>query len=920
MIQGITTGAGGGGLGYHLADRARLNEQTRPGESRGLLAEGIKNQIDELTKLAAASRAKAPVAHFHADPPPGARWTETQWARHWERVEAEFGLQRQPFAEAIHEKGGREHRHRAYSLYDPQTGHTIPLDHYKRRNEKLSRIAEFENGEAFTKGKHNRAVAYALEAEGRADVAAAIRHAGLTEGPPGIARTTPQERAQNERTHIDKKDVAAATSAAWKSADSPTAFLAAMRDQGMRIAQGDRTLLVVDQSGNSHSLTRMLSMAARADGEPSSSAAEINSRMAGAEIPTLADARTEIRTAAPAPATQAAPTVPEPTAPVPPQGPPSGITAPAAGSEDSAGAKAPAPPQQGGGGGGAATASDGAAAAILEDVGAGPGEPPGHGAGPEEIARFRAKVAAYEERKGEAILRYAKAQAAASEQRNKGSGGGHGNHGHTDGGLTPEQIKGISEAINRFDAAGRGANRAQARDGFARALAGFTRDDPDAGRRDQRGEQTSPSERAGGSPGGEPRSGHAAPDDAAGGPGRAGQDAGVDRRDDEDGRGDPQDRTEDRREAFRDRCAAARVERSLSVAHLSRLRAAVAALDPDPLDGMDRQQRHNALREWKTDLLRLYSQDREASRDEGREAWARRIADEKLRAAPVAEALRRGWRHLSPRERADGWQRIKEARQTLAESLREEARARPRFGFNEWLEGIAACDPKAAAVHAAAVASEARKDARAAALEGERVRIDRIRATAPTGERDPTRAVAAIKDGIKSDHAARERAAQDAAAAAAAARSAVWPWHNLPGMRGPLRAARAAEHRARDLELSAEIKAPTRETWRAAQQDGTALAERNQRALSAWERRHPDLPGDEKRFAEVCAAVAERDPKILKALDGGGYEAAAEIIRRREEAEERQRQRERNAHALPGARRDQELEPTGPAPAGPRMR
>ncbi len=72
----------------------------------------------------------------------------------------------------------------------------------------------------------------------------------------------------------------------------------------------------------------------------------------------------------------------------------------------------------------AAAAAPPAPAASLDDASDGPGEPPGPGASPEEQARYRARLAAHEERKGRAWHAWVRAQAAATTK-----GAGHGHHG-----------------------------------------------------------------------------------------------------------------------------------------------------------------------------------------------------------------------------------------------------------------------------------------------------------------------------------------------------------------------------------------------------------------------------------------------------------------------------------------------------------
>lgn len=178
MIAGATRGAGSGALGRHVASLSG-GQVARAGASRGLVSDGILDQVAELTDLSGHSRAARPIYHVHADPPENMPLNAAGWDRYWNRFEAELGLRRQPFAEQIHVKGGREHRHREYSLVRPD-GTTMPLPHDHARREKVGRITEFEEGHALTPGAHNRAVLAALDRDGRDDVAAAMRALACT--------------------------------------------------------------------------------------------------------------------------------------------------------------------------------------------------------------------------------------------------------------------------------------------------------------------------------------------------------------------------------------------------------------------------------------------------------------------------------------------------------------------------------------------------------------------------------------------------------------------------------------------------------------------------------------------------------------------------------------------------------------------
>ena len=282
MIGGATRGRGGPRLGAHLADTKGQNDVTREGESRGLVSVGIRARVRELGDLASHARSQAPLYHVHADP--SGSWLAGQWAAYWQGFEHEFHLEAQPFAEAIHVKGGREHRHRVYSLVRLD-GTVIPMRWDHARREKLHRLVELETGKPLTPGRHNRAVITALEAEGRHQEAAALRRAGLDRVSRPQASTTPRQRAQAERTGIANQDVAAAALTAWRTSDDGRSFQAALAGQGLRLAQGDRAAVLVDFSGNAHPLARLLGRVSKARGGDRITAAQVSARLAGLNLP-----------------------------------------------------------------------------------------------------------------------------------------------------------------------------------------------------------------------------------------------------------------------------------------------------------------------------------------------------------------------------------------------------------------------------------------------------------------------------------------------------------------------------------------------------------------------------------------------------------------------------------------------------------
>lgn len=284
MISGATRGRGGDKLARHLMKGGQAIEP------RHLGGEDLKEQLRGLVAGASHGRTGRPVYHVHCDPV--GDQAEQMRTRFFELFESEFGLEDQPMCGAVHaSKDGRpDHEHRAYSLVRDD-GSVIDLSHDYARREKVARIIEHEFGQPFVVGKHNRAVHSVLLIE-RPDVAAAMELAGLLDVDRPSA-LSPQDRHQQERTKVSKSEVQAAAWTAWKASDDGKSLETALANSGLRLAQGDKAAVIVDATGNTHPLARLISAAAKAEGEKIP-AKIIKERIANTSLPSVEQARQAI--------------------------------------------------------------------------------------------------------------------------------------------------------------------------------------------------------------------------------------------------------------------------------------------------------------------------------------------------------------------------------------------------------------------------------------------------------------------------------------------------------------------------------------------------------------------------------------------------------------------------------------------------
>ncbi|MBE7729843.1 relaxase/mobilization nuclease domain-containing protein [Komagataeibacter sp. FXV3] len=132
----------------------------------------------------------------------------------------------------------KNHYHIILPHCDPVTGKAINLKNSKRRNEKISRLAEIELGHALVKGRHNTAVFRQLIKEGRQEQAQAIKP--LMEGdlPQSAYSKKTQQKAEKQGLNIGEAKAHIKTT--YQHSDSLSVFLKNLEGQGYTFKAGDK--------------------------------------------------------------------------------------------------------------------------------------------------------------------------------------------------------------------------------------------------------------------------------------------------------------------------------------------------------------------------------------------------------------------------------------------------------------------------------------------------------------------------------------------------------------------------------------------------------------------------------------------------------------------------------------------------------
>ena len=267
----------GARLAAHLASSE--NEDVRVLPNRNLVSDDIGLAIAQFQAETAGTRAQRGMIHVSASPDPGVAMSQADWNVVWEEYEREFGLGAQAYAGVEHVKRDRRHQHRVFARIAPD-GRAVSMSHNYRRQEYVARCIEYRLGHSPTRSKHHRYVLCRLKVE-RPAVADWVERA-LGDGPMPEAVCSHREHQQQKRTGIDHAQVAHLVRAAWQASDSQAAFVAALAENSLRVASGDKTIQVIDEVGGTHDLRRTL----RAGGARIRKR-DIEARIDGATLPNV---------------------------------------------------------------------------------------------------------------------------------------------------------------------------------------------------------------------------------------------------------------------------------------------------------------------------------------------------------------------------------------------------------------------------------------------------------------------------------------------------------------------------------------------------------------------------------------------------------------------------------------------------------
>lgn len=259
ILKGSQRG-GGQDLAAHLM-RMDENDHVLVHELRGFAADDLKGAFKEAEAISRGTKCRQYLFSLSLNPPEGANVSMETFEDTLSRVEERLGLQGQPRAVVIHEKEGRRHMHCVWSRIDAATMTARPLSFFKKKLVGLTRDLYLEHGWKMPAGLVNAA----------------------ERNPTNFSLA---EWQQAKRQGMDPRWLKSTIQECWKRSDSGHAFGRSLEEHGFFLAKGDkRSLVVVDHSGEVHSLPRLLGMKTK----------EVQARLGdGSGLQSVADAKRSI--------------------------------------------------------------------------------------------------------------------------------------------------------------------------------------------------------------------------------------------------------------------------------------------------------------------------------------------------------------------------------------------------------------------------------------------------------------------------------------------------------------------------------------------------------------------------------------------------------------------------------------------------
>jgi hypothetical protein len=232
ILKGSQRG-GAAQLAAHLL-KTEENEHVEVHEISGFVANDVRGAFREIQALSKGTRCTQYMFSVSLNPPEREKVSVEAFEKALAEIEAKTGLTGQPRVVVFHEKEGRRHCHVVWSRIKAGEMKAIPLPYYKMKLRDVSKELYYRHGWPMPSGLQDN----------------------KNRDPSNY---TLAEWQQAKRQGDDPKVIKSVLQECWAVSPNKQAFAHALRQNGYRLARGDkRGFVAVDIRGEVYSLCRWL--------------------------------------------------------------------------------------------------------------------------------------------------------------------------------------------------------------------------------------------------------------------------------------------------------------------------------------------------------------------------------------------------------------------------------------------------------------------------------------------------------------------------------------------------------------------------------------------------------------------------------------------------------------------------------------
>lgn len=239
----IKTKSGTKNIKNHLLNKPEDNEIIR-------VLHGDDSDFDTFYDFAKEDKTMYSLRHFSINP--GQKWTNKQMSETIDKIREEYGAKDRPYIAVGHSKklaDGTDNKHIHLIIPERWLGKTLDNKFAYQRNEKISRMCEFDFGHEITTGKHNRAVGHSLEDNEKYKELSKIMLEVHANKPRPVASYSSNDLQISKRKGIDLPKLKLEIKDIYSRSDNYKSFKSGLEDNGYQIKKGEKAYIIETKDG-----------------------------------------------------------------------------------------------------------------------------------------------------------------------------------------------------------------------------------------------------------------------------------------------------------------------------------------------------------------------------------------------------------------------------------------------------------------------------------------------------------------------------------------------------------------------------------------------------------------------------------------------------------------------------------------------